>query len=104
MATTKRKAADRLDNAYDCYAKDMGDGFNQPAWMEAYEYREEGYCLGEEAHDMPAEDRDDWIEGETYAFPESARYLIGCAADFRLAELAKADDAYPFTVADRVAA
>lgn len=93
MATATRQAAIRLDNAYDCYAQDHGDGFNQPAWMEAYEYREEGYRLGEEAYDMPAEDRDEWIEGQTYAFSESARYLIGCAADFRLAELAAAERA-----------
>lgn len=92
MAAT-RQAAIRLDNAYDCYAKDHGDGFNQPAWMEAYEYREEGYRLGEEAYDMPADLRDAWVEVETDKHSESARYLIGCAADFRLAELVAAERA-----------
>lgn len=91
MATATRQAAIRLDNAYDCYAKDHGDGFNQPAWMEAYDLREEGYDLAEKAYTMPADLRDAWVEAETDKHPESARYLVSCAVDFRLAELAAAE-------------
>lgn len=88
MATADtRTAADKLDNAFQCYANENGDGFSAPDYRGAYDYREEGYRLGEEAADMASEDRDDWIEAQTYAFPESARYLIGCAADFRVIEL-----------------
>lgn len=90
MARTEiRSLADKLDNAFQCFASDNGDGFAARDWQGAYEYREEGYRLGEEAYDMPAEDRADWIEAQTYAFDESARYLIGCAADYRLAEMVK---------------
>lgn len=84
---TIRAKSDKLDDAFQSYANENGDGFSAPDFRGAYDYREEGYRLGEEAADMASEDRDDWIEAQTYAFPESARYLIACAADFRLAEL-----------------
>lgn len=85
--TPRQAAADKLDAAYASYAHDQSDGFGSFDWQGAYDYREEGYRLGEEAADMPAEDRADWIDGETYRFDESARYLIACAADFRVEEL-----------------
>ena len=92
MASTQLStAAAKVDDAFQAYANENGDGFSAPNYRGAYDYREEGYRLGEEAHDLPAEDRDDFIEAQTYAFPESARYLIGCAADYRLAELVKAE-------------
>ena len=96
MASTEtaRKSA-KLDDAFQTYANENGDGFSQPDFRGAYDYREEGYRLGEEAHDLPAEDRDDFIDAQTYAFPGSARYLVAVAADYRLAELVAAD-AYPF--------
>ena len=80
-----RRASDRLDNAFECYAQDHCDG----DYLNAREYRDEGLTIGDEAFDMPAEDRDDWIEMQTYRFPESARYLISCAADFRVTELVR---------------
>lgn len=91
QTTPTRTAAEKLDGAFQDYANQNGDGFSAPDFRGAFDYREEGYRLGEEAFDMAAEDRADWIDGETYAFPESARYLIGCAADFRLAEIVACD-------------
>lgn len=83
-----RTAADKLDNAFQCYANENGDGFSAPDYRGAYDYREEGYRLGEEARSEAApEDRDAYIDTEVLAWPESARYLIACAADYRLAEL-----------------
>jgi hypothetical protein len=85
------KAALKLDDAHQAYAHDNGDGFRDHDWRGAYDYREEGYRLGEEAFDRPAEDRNDHVEVGSYAFPESARYLIAVAADFRMAELADSE-------------
>lgn len=86
--TPRQAAAAKLDAAYASYAHDQSDGFGSFDWQGAYDYREEGYRLGEEAADMPAEDRAEWIDGETHRFEASARYLIACAADFRVEELA----------------
>lgn len=83
---TARKFA-KLQDAMAEYAIENGDGFYCRDWVGANDYCEEGYRLGEQAHDMPAEDRDDWIEAQTYAFPAGDRYLIAVAADYRLAEL-----------------
>jgi hypothetical protein len=97
MATateTARKYA-TLQDAMAEYARENGDGFSGRDWVGANDYCEEGFRLGEQAHDMPAEDRDDWIESQTYAFPAGDRYLIAVAADYRLAEMVAAD-AYPF--------
>ena len=97
-----RKISDRLDDALEGYVYDNGSDSRH----QADEYREEGYALAEAAFDMPEEDREDWIDGETFAFPANARYLIAWAASYRLAELV-ARDAYPFiatTPADGVAA
>jgi len=91
MPTDTRAAADKLDNEYHFYARENGDGFSDHDYRGSYEYREEGYRLGEQAYDMPAEDREDWVDVETYAFPECARRLIWAAAEFRIAELAKAE-------------
>lgn len=77
----------KLNDACTDYAMTHGDGFAGRDWRGADDYCAEGYRLGEEAHDMPAEDRDDWIDLQTFSFPASARYLIACAADYRLAEL-----------------
>ena len=85
-----RRLEDWLTNAVECYAADNGDGWSR-AYQLGREYTAEGQAIGDEAFDMPAEDRDDWIEGQTYAFDESARYLIGCAADLRVAELVRED-------------
>ena len=90
-----RTAYEKMVEAKADYAHANGDGFGDYDWTGANDYAAEGYALAEAAFDMPAEDRDDWIDGQTYAFPGSARYLIACAADYRLAELVAAD-AYPF--------
>lgn len=91
MATAFQK----LESARADYAREGGDGFGDYDWTGANDYAAEGYALAEAALDMPAEDRDDWIDGQTYAFPGSARYLVAVAADYRLAELVAAN-AYPF--------
>ena len=86
-----------LDNAYHCYACENGDGFSDHDYRGAYDYREEGYRIGEAvfAHPVPAGEhvaafREGRIEGECAAFPESAHRLIWKAAEFRMAELARA--------------
>lgn len=92
MASTElRTAAAKVDDAFQAYANEHGDGFADRDYRGAYDYREEGYRLGEEAHDLPAEDRDDFIDAQSYAFPEGAQYLVAVAADYRLAELVKAE-------------
>lgn len=86
-ATTISAKYEKLIDAYQAFARENGDGFSSRDYDGATGYREEGYRLGEEAADLCEEDRDEWIEGESYAFPESARYLVAVAADYRLAEL-----------------
>lgn len=87
-ATETARKYDKMQDAFAAYASENDS-------LTANDYAAEGYELGEAAFDMPAEDRDDWIDGQTYAFPGSARYLVAVAADYRLAELVAAD-AYPF--------
>lgn len=100
--TELRKLSERLDDAFNAYATDNGDGFGSRDFQGAYEYREEGYALALEASLMPESVRDEHIEAEIDGFDENARYLIRCAADYRLAELGehRANAAF----AERVAA
>lgn len=83
-----RKLADKLDNAFQTFAHDNGDGFSSHDWQGAYDYREEGYELAVEASLMPEVMQAAHIETEIEGFDESARYLIRCAVDYRLAEIA----------------
>ena len=87
-----RKISDRLDDALEGYVYDNGSDSRH----QANEYRDDGFSLAEEAFDLPAEDRDDFIDAQSYAFPESAQYLVAVAADYRLAELVARDDRFPF--------
>ena len=81
----------KLDNALTEYASENGDGFYSRDWVGAYEYQDDGFVLAERAVALaiPDEDRDDWIEEQCEAFPQSARYLIAIAADYRFAEMAE---------------
>jgi len=92
-ATETARKYDKMVEALADYASENGN-------LNAEDYCEEGYRLGEEAHDLPAEDREDWIDDQVYAFPESARYLVAVSASYRLAELTRDDDpdAYTFKV------
>jgi hypothetical protein len=85
-----RKAHDRLQNAFECFASESA-GSGHRDYQLAREYREEGYRLGEEAAEMPEEDRDDWLDEQVYAFDESARDLIWAAARATLADLCAED-------------
>lgn len=78
---------DRMQDAFETYASENGDGFGGRDYAGASDYRAEGYALAEQAADMPEEDRADWIDTEAYAFPASAQYLVTAAADYRLSEL-----------------
>lgn len=86
-ATEARKAADKLDNAYQDFAHQNGEDYGQPDWHGAYEYREDGYAIAEAAFLLPVEEREDHVENAVEGCDEHARYLIACAASFRLAEL-----------------
>jgi len=92
--TELRKAWDKMEDAVEGYVFDNGSDSRH----QANEYRDEGYVLAEAAFDMPEEDREDWLEGQFYAFPETARYLIAVSADYRLIELV-AEDAKRLTLA-----
>lgn len=88
MARTEiRRLADKLDNAFQCFARDNGDGFYDRDFQGAYEYREEGYALAEKAFPLSGDLRDGFVEVSVEAFEERARYLVSCAVAFRLAEL-----------------
>lgn len=83
MATAQdalRAAADKLDDAFGAF-------FRENDYLSAYDYREEGYELAEHVLSLPVDDRADEIDNAVSTFPESARYLIACAAAYRLAEL-----------------
>ncbi len=84
---------DRMQDAFEAYAREGGDGFGQYDYVGASDYRAEGYSLAEQAADMPEEDRADWIDDQVYMFPASARYLVAWAADYRLSELCPAQPA-----------
>lgn len=95
-ATQTARLYDRLIDAEQTYAHDNSDGFTNRDWSGAKGYREEGYRLGKEAHDLPADDREDFIDDQAAAFPGSAQYLVAVAASYRLAELVARDNAYSF--------
>jgi hypothetical protein len=78
-----------LDNALHVYASENGDGFYCRDWVGAYEYQDEGFAMAERALAIAEEDREWWLEEQREAFPQSARYLIAVATDYRLAELAE---------------
>ena len=78
---------EKMQNAFEAYASENGDGFSDRDYIGAAGYRAEGYALAEQAVDMPEDDRADWIDTEAYAFPASAQYLVAVAADYRLSEL-----------------
>lgn len=87
VATARQAAASALDNAYDAFIRDMGDGSGD-AFVAAYDYREEGYRIAEAAFALDADDREFFIENEADdCADDSAKGLIVAAADFRLAEL-----------------
>lgn len=79
----------KLDNALDQFAMENGDGFYCRDWVGAYEYQDEGFALAERALAIAEEDRENWLEEQREAFPQSARYLIAVATDYRLAEMAE---------------
>lgn len=79
----------KLENALTEFASENGDGFYCRDWVGAYEYQDEGFAMAERAVSVPEEDREDWLEEQREAFPESARYLIAVATDYRLAEMAE---------------
>jgi hypothetical protein len=84
---------EQLDNAMTEYASENGDGFYCRDWVGAYEYQDEGFAMAERALAIAEDDREDWLEEQRAAFPQSARYLIAVATDYRLADLA--DEAKP---------
>ena len=93
------KLSDDLDDARHDFASANGEDYGKPDYANANEYRDEGFALGEEAFDLPEEDRADYIQTEVYRWPDHARFLVECAAEYRLFELAREDNRYPF-VAD----
>jgi len=76
-----------LDEALREFAGENGDGFYCRDWVGAYEYQDEGFAMAEQAFAMPEEDREDWLEEQREAFPQSARYLMAVASAYRLAEM-----------------
>ena len=90
-------ATAEIARKYDTMADALAD-YAREDRIGAEGYCAEGYELAEAAFDMPAEDRDDFIDAQSYAFPAGTRYLVGVSADYRLAELAASE------VALRVAA
>jgi len=80
----------QLDNALTEYASENGDGFYCRDWVGAYEYQDEGFAMAERAVALAVaeEDLEWWLEEQREAFPQSARYLMAVATDYRLAELA----------------
>ena len=81
----------KLDNALDQFAMENGDGFYCRDWVGAYEYQDEGFASAERAVTLgiAEDDRENWLEEQREAFPQSARYLIAVATDYRLAEMAE---------------
>lgn len=76
--------AEALDNAWTVFLDGERDG---DAFVAANDYREDGYELGNRAYRLPLNERSDFIENAVEAFDDNARYLVSCAAAFRLAEL-----------------
>lgn len=88
MARTEiRRLSENLDDAVQDFAHTWAEDYGQPDWHNAYEYREEGFCIAEEAFLLPEDDREYFTEGQIKDCPESARYLVACAVAYRLAEL-----------------
>lgn len=87
---------DKLSDAMADYASQNGDGFGGYDYRGATDCQTEGYMIAAEAISFPDDERADYIDTEAQRYPESAQYLIAVSADYRLAELVKADDAYPF--------
>lgn len=85
----RRALADRLDNALQSFAHDNGDGFHQRDWRGAYDVRDEGYEVAEEAFKLPEDERSFFIEKQVDEAPEGNGWLLLCAAEFRLAELSE---------------
>ena len=82
-----RKLSDDLDDARHDFASANGEDYGKPDYANANEYRDEGFALGEEAFDMPEDDRADYIQTEVHRWPDYARFLVECAADYRLLQL-----------------
>lgn len=80
--------AERLDDAYQSFAHDNAEDYGSPDWHNAYEYREEGYAIAEQAALISDEcEREDFTESEIAGCDRHAHYLIACAVAFRLSEL-----------------
>ena len=82
-----RKLSDDLDDARHDFASANREDYGEPDYPNANEYRDDGFALGEEAFDLPEEDRADYIQTEVYRWPDHARFLVECAADYRLLQL-----------------
>lgn len=74
-------------SAVEEYARANGDGFHRPDWLGANEYLVEGSVIGEEAFNLRADQREDYVEIHAQSYRASARYLISWAATLRIAEL-----------------
>lgn len=85
-APTIRQLGDQLDEAFVLFLDGERDG---TAWVAAYDTREEGYDLAQEA--FWKADRDGFIEAELDKLPGgpcgSYAGLVSSACAFRLAEL-----------------
>jgi hypothetical protein len=93
-ATEKSRKYDKMVEALADYASENGR-------LNAEDYCDAGYELAECAAGISdALDRGEFIEANLSTFPESACYLIACAASYRLAELTRDHDpdAYTFKV------
>lgn len=82
-----RKLSDDLDDARHDFASANGEDYGKPDYSNANEYRDEGFALGQDAFDLPEEDREDYIWTQVFAYPDHARYLVECAAEYRLLQL-----------------
>lgn len=82
-----RKASDAVDDAYRAYATANGDGFSDHNWRGAYEAREDGYAIAEEAFALPVEEREDHIENAVEGLPTSEQEMVSASAYYRLIEL-----------------
>lgn len=85
---------------YDKMQDALADYARENDALTASDCQTEGYLIAAEAVTFPDDERADYIDEEAQTYPESARYLIGCAADYRLAEMVARDDAYPFVASD----
>lgn len=72
---------------YDKMQDALADYASENDRLSAYDYCDEGYAIAVGAFLLPSTDRADYIDAAVSTHPESAQYLIACAADYRLAEL-----------------